>query len=151
MQERQIDVQLPNSSSFQASWANTNNNDTHGGNSQLFQVSTGDNQGVSNDVVGVDLPVDLRDGLEKSSSVQFSDESKIEMTEESKEGSRSGPSLSKSQMAAMASFVVEQKAKGEANRDFSLLQLLETFKSLGFTKEISPKLSEDRSHSQLCK
>lgn len=42
--------------------------------------------------------------------------------------------LSRAQMKAMANMVVEQKNKASSQQDVSLVQLLDTFKTLGFTK-----------------
>jgi hypothetical protein len=37
-------------------------------------------------------------------------------------------------MKHMATLVVEQQSKSENNRDFDLVELLESFKGLGFTQ-----------------
>lgn len=62
--------------------------------------------------------------------------------------SSSGGNLSRQQMKAMATMVVEQKSKGPREQDMSLLQLLDTFKTLGFTKEsLSSELKRQASEN----
>jgi len=53
----------------------------------------------------------------------------------SSSGSSSGSKLTRTQLAACAAYIMKEKSKADADKDVSLARLLQSFKSLGITRE----------------
>jgi hypothetical protein len=80
---------------------------------------------------GPAIPVKSREEHRGSADRDSDDET----LDSAAEGESAAPSLTKGQMKAMANMVVQQRAKVASDQDCSLMDLLSTFKQLGFTKE----------------
>mmetsp|Transcript_20719 Transcript_20719/g.29157 ORF Transcript_20719/g.29157 Transcript_20719/m.29157 type:complete len:372 (-) Transcript_20719:134-1249(-) len=119
-----------------------------GSSSSSSSSSSTSSSSSSNSSVFVPRDTTFRDGesddeLEQPVlSKQLSTESGVSGTRDN-EGEADVSGLSMGQMGAMSRLVLEQRAKSASNQDVSLVELLGTFKTLGFTKENLSKALTD--------